>query len=117
MATTGVPNQLYQGTDAPDLVDGAFATHTHDYSGPEIKTRRKNQQYSGTVSANTNDFIKIDFSDIAGHTIIGIITIKPSAGEVSVMSYRTSGTTVTVNFISSIAISSALFFEVTVSYI
>lgn len=30
MATTGVPNQLYQGTDAPDLVGGAFANHTHE---------------------------------------------------------------------------------------
>lgn len=30
MATTGVPNQLYKGTDAPDLVDGAFANHTHE---------------------------------------------------------------------------------------
>lgn len=32
MATTGVPNKLYKGTDAPDLVDGAYATHTHDVS-------------------------------------------------------------------------------------
>lgn len=30
MATTGVPNQKYQGTDAPDLVSGAYAGHTHD---------------------------------------------------------------------------------------
>lgn len=30
MATTGVPNALYESNDAPDLVSGAFATHTHD---------------------------------------------------------------------------------------
>ena len=32
MPTTEVPNELYQGTDAPDLVAGAFATHTHNVS-------------------------------------------------------------------------------------
>lgn len=32
MATTGVPNVLYEASDAPDLVSGAFAQHTHDVS-------------------------------------------------------------------------------------
>lgn len=35
MATTGVPNQLYQGTDAPDLVHGAYAGHTHQVDSAE----------------------------------------------------------------------------------
>ena len=30
MATTGVPSVLYESNDAPDLVSGAFATHTHE---------------------------------------------------------------------------------------
>lgn len=29
MATTGVPSVLYETNDAPDLVSGAFAQHTH----------------------------------------------------------------------------------------
>lgn len=39
MATTGVPNQLYQGTDAPDLVGGAFANHTHEVAYEYYKSR------------------------------------------------------------------------------
>lgn len=36
MATTGVPNKLYKGTDAPNLVNGPYAGHTHDYT-PQIE--------------------------------------------------------------------------------
>ena len=58
MATTGVPNQKYQGTDAPDLVAGAFATHTHD-----IKITRQ------TVSTNNLPLIGGGDGSVADLTI------------------------------------------------
>ena len=32
MATTGAPNQKYNAADEPDLVNGPYAKHTHDFS-------------------------------------------------------------------------------------
>lgn len=59
MATTGVPSTLYESNDAPDLVNGAFAKHTHELGKIESGSSLR---YAGTLSpGSTGDTVGLFF--------------------------------------------------------
>lgn len=76
MATTGVPNQLYQGSDAPDLVAGAFATHTH---GIKTYVAEGNSNGHSDLEVGNSFSTQVVINRPEGaSTMIGILSIKPT---------------------------------------
>lgn len=89
MATTGVPNQLYQGTDAPDLVGGVYAGHTHEVSlKPTIRSVTSDPIQSLGMLGTKDLTIYVDKPD--GKNFCGIGTFKCTHPSVIVKSFGVS---------------------------
>ena len=80
MATTGVPNQLYQGTDAPDLVEGAFAKHTHEVE-ITLQTVKKTTNNLPLIEGGKGSVTELTFPIPEGKSFVGIRSITTSATE------------------------------------
>lgn len=70
MATTGAPNQKYNAEDEPDLVNGAYAGHTHDVDG--ILFERNSFNVTNLVDMKSNTRYPVD-SEVSNKIIVAQI--------------------------------------------